>query len=204
MSLRVAFVSTYPPQRCGIAAYTQMLARALVDGGAAEPIVLAEHGARRGMDGRVRVEPVFHRGDSAWPETIAAAAHDARADVVHVQYGTDIFGLDDRLPRLCGALARMSIPSVATLHTILPRATALAILRWHAGRFYRALAATARIVVHQRAGQLDVLLGYGVPTAATAVIPHGTPAPLRVDRRAARSAFPKRHRCSSVSASSIP
>jgi glycosyltransferase involved in cell wall biosynthesis len=106
--------------------------------------------------------------------------------VVHVQYGTDVFGLDDRLPRLCGTLVRMGIPSAVTLHTVLPRATAIAVLGWNAGRFYRALAATARIVVHQKAGQRDVLEGWGVPRAATAVIPHGTPAAPAIDRESAR------------------
>lgn len=185
MSLRVGLVSTYPPRRCGIASYTRALARALVDCGV-EPIVLAEHGALRGVDDPFRVEPVFGREDAAWPERIEAAACRAAVDLVHVQYGTDVFGVDDRLPRLCRLLARAGIPTVVTLHIVLPRAAAFATLRWNVGRFCRELAATAQIVVHQREGQVAVLEGYGVPAAAISVIPHGTPVLPRIDRNVAR------------------
>jgi len=186
VTLRVGLVSTFPPRRCGIAAYTRALAAALADVGGVEPIVLAEHGALRGMDGAVRVEPVFRRGEAVWPEAIPAAARAARLDVAHVQYGTDIFGVDDRLPRLCTALRAAGIPVVVTLHTVLPRATALAIFRWNVGRFYREVAAAARIVVHQQAGQMDVLERHGVSPADVVVIPHGTPFASSIDAREAR------------------
>src|SRR5947207_13571273 len=140
---RVAFVSTYAPQRCGIGAYTGHLARALAAAApGAAPIVLSECGGRDGFDAGVRTIPTFRRDDD-FTAAIVRGACEAQADVVHVQHAPDIFGTDDRLVRVCRELAARRIPTVVTLHTVLALGTGTMRGHFNVPAFHRRLGRTA-------------------------------------------------------------
>src|SRR5882672_12479110 len=112
--MRVCYVSSYPPQRCGIAAYTASLAAGVRASGEDDgPFVLAERGAHDGQDRGVVSLPTFRRMDD-YSLAVATRASALGAQVVHVQHSADIFGTDDRLPRLLVLLRRRDIRSVVT------------------------------------------------------------------------------------------
>lgn len=172
--MKVALVSTYPPQRCGIGTYTHALAEALGGIEDLEVSVLSERGALDGRDGPVVSLPVFAR-NRPWIEPLVAAAVANQARVVHVQHAHDIFGMDDRLPRLCRRLGQRNIKTVVTLHSVYTRASGLLQRKLGVVRFHRTLARYCdALVVHQRDGMLDVLEAQGVPAEKIHIVAHGT------------------------------
>lgn len=196
--MKVCLVSTYPPQKCGIATYTQALAGHLAKRPDLRLTVLSEEGGAHAPDGSVRSLAVFHRSHQ-WESEILQAVLKEKAQIVHFQHSPDIFGVDRRLPRLCAALGREGIRSVVTLHTVYSRFTGLIERKPLMPEFHRQLAETAdRIVVHQMRGMADELEAQGVPPHKIAVVAHGTgvpdnaaPAPSREVARARFGLNPK-------------
>jgi glycosyltransferase involved in cell wall biosynthesis len=79
--------------------------------------------------------------------------------------------LGRELARFLDGLRERGIASVVTLHGIWPPTP---LRRWPA-RLYRLLARSAgRVVIHQEAGALKLLLDHGIAAERIAVIPHGT------------------------------
>ena len=173
--VRLCLVSSYLPQRCGIAAYTASLARALAGrAGVAEVSVLAERGALDGRDGKVRSLQVFRRTHD-YTTAVSSGAAALGADVVHVQHSSDIFGYDARLPRLLASLRARRVASVVTLHSVHSRFTAALERKKDVVDFHRRIGALAdAVVVHADRGMRDELLRQGVPASKVHVVPHGT------------------------------
>jgi len=125
---------------------------------------------------------------------IVDAVAEAGADVVHIQHEYGIFGFDDRLPDLLGALRRRGYPTVVTLHTV---HTALSIdlgcahrtahhppLDFDVERYQSRICDFASLViVHQDRTTRQVLVRQGASPDRTVVIPHGTFGPRRVPPR---------------------
>jgi glycosyltransferase involved in cell wall biosynthesis len=177
----VAQVAPYPPQRNGIGDYTHDLCRNIrqADSGAA---VLAL--ACRAPGAPEREPDVWRCWDprSDWPAELLRAIDDVAPQVVHVQHGLYL-GHGRRAERFLKGLRSRRIPVVVTLHGVWPTALTR---RWPR-RFHGTLADFAdRIMIHQRAGALSVLLEHGVPAERIVVIPHGTPDPPIIDVARAR------------------
>lgn len=126
--MRVCFVSTYPPQRCGLAHYSRNLARTIarLDSKSPSLIVLGERREwirnNSFRDGRVTVERVWRRrGAGSW---ILASTRIIRfkPQVVHVQHEYGLFGAWMGLPCLIFlAVARfLGSKVVVTLHSVCP------------------------------------------------------------------------------------
>jgi glycosyltransferase involved in cell wall biosynthesis len=173
MSRTVAFVSTYPPARCGIATYTAQLAPAVAAAQGQSVRVFAEDGAATGEDGGVVSEACFERKD--YVDAVLDAARRHRPDVVHVQHAVEILGIGSSILTLLEGLREMGVRTAITLHTVhTPFSGALERHRGIAD-FHRSLArVTDRIVVHDRATAERVLEWQGVPRDAISVIAHGT------------------------------
>ncbi len=191
--MKVCLVSTYPPQKCGIATYTEALAKHLALQPGLTVSVLSEQGGLEAQEGTVRSLPVFHRSHD-WESEILQAARRERAQVVHFQHSPDIFGVDKRLPRLLRTMRAEGIRTVVTLHTVYSRWTGLLERKPLVPEFHRALGEAAdRIVVHQVRGMADELERQGVPGKKIAVVAHGTGVPdptARVlDKTKARAQF---------------
>ncbi|HEU0243960.1 MAG TPA: glycosyltransferase family 4 protein [Candidatus Limnocylindrales bacterium] len=163
--VRTAFVSTYPPRRCGIATFTSDLRRA-VGGGS----VVA-------LDGTVDVQAygpeVQHRiavgvdAPPAWGRTASRVSRSV--DVVSVQHEYGIWGEDDGAGVL-DFVDGLGVPAVATLHTV---------LRTPTPRQRRILtdlvrAASATVVMSRAAAGL-LTSAYGIDPSRVDVIPHGVP-----------------------------
>jgi glycosyltransferase involved in cell wall biosynthesis len=173
--MRVCLLSSYLPQRCGIAAYTAALCRGFLAGKSVrDVVVLAEQGAAGGHVDGVHSVPAFRRTDD-YAVSLAARATAMGADVVHVQHSSDLFGFDERLPRLLTLLRGRGIRSVVTLHSVHSPLTAALERKRGVARFHRRVGDVAdAMVVHGRRGMKDELVRQGVPTSKIHVIPHGT------------------------------
>ncbi|MGH2708954.1 MAG: glycosyltransferase, partial [Actinomycetota bacterium] len=181
--MRVAFVSTYPPRRCGIATFTSDLMGAVHD---ADGTILSavaaidEHHVVRAYGGEVRWR--IQQGTPEGYTRVAKAIATTEADVVCVQHEFGLYGLwrdeswegerwiegtyEDHLTPF---LEEVGKPTLVTLHTVLPEPSPA--IRESVRRI--AGAADALVVMAESAVRIlaDV---YGVSTNV-AVIQHGMP-----------------------------
>jgi predicted GH43/DUF377 family glycosyl hydrolase/glycosyltransferase involved in cell wall biosynthesis len=181
--MRIAFVSTYPPRRCGIATFTSDLIHAIKQ---ADPTTRAriaaidERNSVRAYGSEVRWRI---RQGSALPYRAAAREIDrSNADVVCVQHEFGLYGLwkgggwvgdhwiegtyEDHLAPFLDELEK---PALVTLHTVLPEPSPA--IR----DAVRAIAELAHGVTVMAETAVDILRDvYGIDQRPI-VIPHGMP-----------------------------
>ncbi|BCP54791.1 glycosyl transferase [Kaistia sp. 32K] len=168
-TLRVAFIGNSLPRRCGIATFTTDLRQAMADSVAAETEVVAmtDHGRSYDYPEAVTVEI-----DDARLEDYVAAAdylNQGDFDVVSLQHEFGIFG-GEAGSHVIALLARLDMPVVTTLHTVLAEPT-------DAQRrvLDRIIDLSARLVVMAEKGREMLRTIYRVPDEKIEVIPHGIP-----------------------------
>ena len=182
--MRIAFVSTYPPRRCGIATFTSDLIRAIREADPrtqARVAAIDERNAVRAYGSEVRWRI---RQGSAMP--YRAAAHEidrSNADVVCVQHEFGLYGLwkgggfvgdhwiegtyEDHLTPFLEELKKK--PALVTLHTVLPEPSP------SIRNAIRSIADAAHGLVVMAETAVTILDEvYGV-SARPIVIPHGMP-----------------------------
>ena len=156
------FLSTYPPTLCGLASFTASLRGALPEGAAG--------GVVRVVDNPGGPRPAGVVGDliPGSPSGCRAAADLLnRNDVAIVQHEYGIYGGNDG-DDVLRVLARLSVPAVVVLHTVLPTPTT------HQRTVLNRLVAAAAAVITMSDAARDLLLaGYNVPADRVHVIPHG-------------------------------
>lgn len=186
MALKIGFVSTYLPTQCGIATYTQRLAEALVATTGETVHVISEEGAADGLVGSVHSHPSFSRRSDYVPSVVQTATR-LGLEVAHIQYATDIFGVDDRLPNLLAALESAGIRSVVTMHTVFDFWSGLLERQPGAIGFHRKLGEQcSSLVVHHDKTMKGRLVAQGISAPKVTIIPHGTLSVDRPDQRASR------------------
>jgi glycosyltransferase involved in cell wall biosynthesis len=176
--MRLILVSTYPPRRCGLAAFSQDLRHALLGEQPDWEIDVAavdRDGLRYGPE----VVTVIDQDD---PRAYRRAARDlSTADVVLIQHEYGIFGGPDGsfVLELAGELRSRRVPYVVTLHTVLAQPT-----RGQEATLAALCRDAARITVFSRDGaRLAVETGIAEPSRVS-VVPHGAPPLLRQSVRA--------------------
>jgi len=174
MKMRIGFVSTYPPQKCGIATFTEDLAKA----------VGAALGAELGRDPRLKVVALddSEEGYAFGPEVAfrlrkwapedypeAAAFLDEETDVVSLQHTFGIYGGPDG-ELVLELLAHLHRPVVTTFHTIRkrPTPTQREIVREVAGHSHS-------VVTMARHGVEFLETIYHVPKGKIWFVHHGAP-----------------------------
>ena len=161
--VRTAFVSTYPPRRCGIATFTLDLATATGD-----REIVALHAQEQAAPYPIEVHHRIRR-DEPGDYMHAARALERCADVVSIQHEYGIWGGIDGAHVIDFARA-LRLPAVATLHTVLQHPTPgqRAILK----QLVDSVEAT---VVMSRSAAALLTSAYGVDARRVEVIPHGVP-----------------------------
>jgi predicted GH43/DUF377 family glycosyl hydrolase/glycosyltransferase involved in cell wall biosynthesis len=181
--MRVAFVSTYPPRRCGVATFTADLMRAVREADRSVRTNVAAIDERHvvrayGKEVRWRISQGTSQGYVGAARAIAAS----KVDAVCVQHEFGLYGLwhdegwegerwiegtyEDHLTAF---LEEVGKPTLVTMHTVLPEPTPA--VRSAVGRI--AAAADGLVVMAESAvGILKEI--YGVTTPVS-VIQHGMP-----------------------------
>ncbi len=167
---RLAFIGNSLPRRCGIATFTTDLQQAIA-ASATSPdtaiVAMTDDGRDYDYPPVVRLQVNDQKlDDYGRAATFLNAGH---FDAVSLQHEFGIFG-GDAGGHITTLLARLAMPIVTTLHTVLaePNTTQRRVLREIAD-------VSATLVVMAEKGRELLLAEYGVPAEKIEVIPHGIP-----------------------------
>ena len=200
--MRIAFVSTYPPRRCGIATFTSDLIQAIRQ---ADPSTRAriaaidERNSVRAYGSEVRWR--IRQGSPMPYRAAARAINRSNADVVCVQHEFGLYGLwkgggwvgdhwiegtyEDHLTPFLDELEK---PSLVTLHTVLPEPSPAV------REAVRSIADSAHGLTVMAETAVDILREvYGIAERPT-VIPHGMPHIEPIGRRRLKAKLGLDHR----------
>ena len=168
--MKIAYVSTYLPQQCGIATYTDYVIHGLQGVSPTSEIkVVAERGASPVKQERFEVVPCWDRNEN-YVEPIISNIKDA--DMVHIQHEYGIYSLDDRLPTLLKRLRAEGKRTIITIHCIRP--SQFCERGAMDENFVKIIAELADEVIVHLESQKAILERLGIPSEKTHIIPHGT------------------------------
>src|SRR5688572_21957927 len=168
--LRIAFIGNSLPRRCGIATFTSDLQQAVV---AARPgvetsiVAMNDRGRAYAYPAVVRMQIQDENPDEY--VRVADALNASQIDVVCLQHEFGIFG-GEAGAHLLTLLARLKMPIVTTLHTVLsdPAPAQRRVLN-------EIVALSSKVIVMAEKGRELLCSTYAVPTEKIEVIPHGLP-----------------------------
>jgi glycosyltransferase involved in cell wall biosynthesis len=165
-----AFVSTFPPRLCGIATFTRDLAQAVaaVDRNVGTSILaITDKADPHAFPECVRFE--IQRGVKDDYARAAEFVNYSDIRLVSIQHEYGIFGGEDGA-HILDFLARIRVPSIATLHTVLKSPSRLqrAIVEEMAQR-------CGRLVIMSKIGLRLLRESYDVAADKVVMIPHGIP-----------------------------
>ena len=170
--MKIAYVSTYLPQECGIATYTDYAIHGLqkVNPGL-EIKVVAEKGASPIKQEKFEVVPCWDRNEN-YVEPIISNIQDA--DIVHIQHESGIYKLDDRMPTLLNRLKAARKRTFITIHCITPLQFSNR-RREMAENHIKKIAELADEVIVHLESQKAILERLRIRSEKIHIIPHGTP-----------------------------
>jgi glycosyltransferase involved in cell wall biosynthesis len=167
---RLAFIGNSLPRRCGIATFTTDLQQTISTSCAdVETCIVAmtDHGRAYDYPSAVRLQV----NDDRLEDYMHAAdfLNAGQFDVVSLQHEFGIFGGEGG-GHIMALLARLTMPIITTLHTVLSEPTPL-----QRGVLDRIVDASSRVVVMAEKGRELLRSVYRVPAEKIEVMPHGIP-----------------------------
>ena len=168
-SRKVAFISSYPPRRCGIATFTNDLISNISTAGKEnfEPLIVAMNAGEPGYN-----EPVkFEIRAEIKNDYICAADYInfSHIDLVNIQHEFGLFGGDGG-SYLNMLIERINAPIITTLHTVL-ETPELAYLK----SMVEVCNGSKKIIVMNERGKGMLHNIYGIEENKIELIPHGIP-----------------------------
>ncbi|MFH1957322.1 MAG: glycosyltransferase [bacterium] len=167
--MKIAYISPYVPQECGIATYSYYLAHAVkkIDS-SADVTILSENESVFRQKKRYKVIPCWSRKQD-YASQILQYTDDI--DILHIQHEYKIYGFDDRLLSLLFRLGK-NTRKIITFHCLIPAQFSKKgmINESYVARLSQFVDS---IVVHS-ASQSLILNRIGVPLSKINIIPHGT------------------------------
>lgn len=167
--MKIAYVSTYLPQQCGIATYTDYLIRGIREVDTLSGIkIIAEQGASPIKQEKFEVIPCWNRKEDYLEPIISQTKG---IDIIHIQHEYGIYKFDGRLPSVLQVLD-INIKKIITIHCI--RLSQFSERGDIDENFAANIAQLAdRVIVHLEL-QKTILARLGIPSEKIHVIPHGT------------------------------
>ncbi len=168
--MKIAYVSTYLPQQCGIATYTNYVIQGIQKVSPLVDIkVVAEQGASPVKQKRFEVVPCWDRNEN-YVEPIIRNIKDA--EIVHIQHEYGIYSLDDRLPTLLTRLKASGKRTIITIHCVRP--SQFCVRGVVDEKFVKRLAELADEVIVHLDSQKAILERLKIPSEKIHIITHGT------------------------------
>jgi glycosyltransferase involved in cell wall biosynthesis len=172
--MKIAHLSTFWPIGYGLSLYTDLLIQGMRAHRPDRHTILAEIGSAPADTEAYQCIPCYRR-DQDYVEPIAAAAAAAQPDVLIVQYAKDLFGHDNRLPRLLTRLRELGVRPVVNTHSVYPETWRSGYRPGHsAAAFARAVAESASLITVHSPRMKHDLITRGVAPDRIAVVPHGS------------------------------
>lgn len=168
---RVAYLSTYLPRRCGIAAFTHELITAIdrYTNHLAPAIAIAMNDGDSIYNYGPRVRYQIKEDEPSSYLQAAEAINDSQIDLVNVQHEYGIFGGRDG-EYILYFLKEMRKPVVTTLHTVVPKSKSTP----HKREVTSEIAARSEaVVVMAQEARAILIRDYGVEQDKIHYIPHG-------------------------------
>lgn len=182
--LRIAFVGTYPPRRCGIATFTPDLAQAVGSAGEqVPPMTLALSDAGEQYEYPPEVGYEIRQGVKGDYARAAEFLNYSDVRLVSIQHEHGIFGGEDGAYVL-DLVSGLHIPAVATLHTVLkdPSDSQRSVIEALSRK-------CARLVVMSRVAADLLRRSYGIGGRNVQIIPHGIPVMHPRDQQGLKTMF---------------
>ncbi len=166
----VAYVSTYPPRKCGIATFTADLVTAINrENKLQNQKVITINGYRRiNNTNNLGVQYKIGRDTQEDYKVMAQFLNQTSINVVNIQHEFGIFG-GEAGSYICDFLANLKKPVATTLHTVLPNFEDKP-----KEVFHEVVNKSAALIVLNETTRA-LLKQYGVPDRKVKVIPHGCP-----------------------------
>ncbi|UUZ81176.1 glycosyltransferase [Paenibacillus sp. P26] len=179
--MRIAYVSTYVPKRCGLATYTYHLRQAVQSAKewrGKDPVVVLTDPGTDPVDDPV-LWPLKKDQEEDYAKMARKINH-SDVDVVALQHEFGIFG-GEAGGHILTFIRNLKKPLITTFHTVFerPQPPYAAIQREIADR-------SAKIIVMNRKAIDYLHEAFGIPKEKITFIPHGTPEPNPEKRQAFR------------------
>lgn len=165
----VAYVSTFPPKKCGIATFTSDLVYSISQLKKLKTQrIISINDDRRAKTAEKSSEFKIGRDFVEDYLLMADILNHSAVNVVNIQHEFGIFGGESG-EYICTFLDKLKIPAATTLHTVLPNFE-------HKTKkiFDRVVERSSALVVLNETTR-ELVKQYGVPTKKIKVIPHGCP-----------------------------
>jgi glycosyltransferase involved in cell wall biosynthesis len=177
----VAYVSTYPPRKCGIATFTADLVNSTSQLAKLKGQTVIPIDGRRSFNCiNGQIQPKIGRDFPEDYEFMASLLNKSSVDVVNLQHEFGIFGGESG-SYICGFLEKLDKPVSTTVHTVLPD------FEEPAKKVFEQVVSCSDAIVVMNQTTKDLLTKQGVPSRKLKLIPHGCPDIPRVPSEEAKN-----------------
>lgn len=184
--MRIAHVTNYWPNELGHAYYTENLMRGIHALCPERQYVIGEGNTAAAETELYRAAPYWSRHED-YVDNVLRGLRDVKADVAYLQYSDDVFGADNRFPRLIEAMEKAGTRAIVVTHSVYPASRRM---KFEPGgtvvEFDRAVGAAASCLHVHTTRMKTELVERGIAASKIAVIPHGSLAMEKRDQAASR------------------